>query len=93
MIAVAPPLLAAAVVLIGALRYEPTALVLTWPNGHVERLAATSPEVCRAAIRAIVGGLWRPAEVEPAAARCEPGDLFAVDSTCIHGYSCPEDRR
>lgn len=80
--------LAAGFVLAGSADYQPQILTLAWPDGHVERLAATSPDTCAMALRAIVTGLWRPAEIEPQTATCSPGDLFAAGSTCIAGFNC-----
>ncbi len=93
MIAFHPAVFAIVVVLIGAARYEPNILTLEWPDGHREQLAATSPETCRTAVRAIVTGLWRPAEVEPVSATCAPGDIFPAGSEFIRGFNAPGDRR
>lgn len=77
----------------GALDYDPHILTLAWPDGSQERLAATSGAVCGQAVRAILLGLWRPAEVEPVRASCAPGNLFSARSLCIEGYSCPRGVR
>lgn len=82
-----PPLVfALGVVLVGGLRYEPTILNLTFDDGHQELIAATSPETCETAIRAINGGLWVPAH-GAVTASCAPGDLFAPGSTTIPGLN------
>lgn len=73
--------------------YDPHVLILTWPGGHQERLAATSESICRKAIRAMWLGFWRPAETEPTSATCVPGNLFAPGSEYITGFNAPGDRR
>jgi hypothetical protein len=85
------PILSAAVLFCGALGYEPTILTLVWPDGHQERLAATSAADCAAAQRAIRLGLWRPlgmADDQAPATSCTPGNLFRPGAMCIAGYNC-----
>ena len=83
-----PALLAFGFVLIGSLRYEPVILRVEFTDGTVERMPATSPETCAAAVRAIDGGLWAPLGTGVASARCEPGNLFGPDEMCIRSYNC-----
>lgn len=93
----APPVLAALFVLAGSLSYDPQILTLRWPDGHEERIAATSPDTCDSAVRAVRLALWpasgdpagRPA---PASASCAPGNGFAGGADCIHGFNCGRDR-
>ena len=87
-----PVLLALGFVLVGSLRYEPVILRVEFDDGTVERLAATSPEACMSAVRAIDRGLWAPIGAHIASARCEAGNLFGPDEMCIKGYNCLGDR-
>lgn len=82
------PLLAIAVVLIGSASYDPFILTLTFPDGHEERIAATTPEVCATAVRAIERRLWPKDEPLPATATCQPGNLFSAQSLCIENFNC-----
>jgi hypothetical protein len=88
-----PAALAAGFVLIGSIVYDPHVLLLRWPDGHEERIAATSPATCGAAVRAIDLGLWRPGDAEPLSATCAPGDIFSVGSNCIAGRCDTGGRR
>jgi hypothetical protein len=83
-----PALFALGVVLIASADYDPQTLTLRWPDGRDERMAATSPATCQAAVRAIERGLWRPVGDEPVSATCAPGDLFSARSKCIKGFNC-----
>lgn len=83
-----PAIFAATIVLIGSTGYDPQILTVTWPDGHVERVAATSPETCAAAVRAVERGLWVPVDSGPVTATCAPGDLFPPGSGCIKNYNC-----
>jgi hypothetical protein len=88
----AQPALAATFVLIGSLVYDPQILTLRWPDGREEQAAAISPDTCEAAVRAVERGLWPRDDPAPTSATCAPGDLFATDAGCIHGYNCPAPR-
>lgn len=88
----APPLLAALFVLAGSLSYDPQILILRWPDGHEERVAATSPDTCATAVRAVNLALWPADQPPPSSAICTPGNGFVHGSDCIHGFNCPEDR-
>ena len=95
-----PALFAVALVLAGSLDYEPSVLVLRWPDGHEEQIATTSPDTCEQAVRAVASGMWQvEKDIAPGArvaktvppqpsATCIPGDRFAPGSTCIAGFNC-----
>lgn len=87
-----PPLLAAAFVLAGALDYDPQILILRWQDGHEERIAATSPDTCRSAVRAVHLAIWPADQPPPVSASCGPGNGFAPESDCIHGFNCKPAR-
>lgn len=88
----APPALAALFVLAGSLVYDPQILTLRWADGHEERVAATSPETCESAVRAVRLALWPPDQPAPASATCAPGNGFARNGDCIHGFNCNKGR-
>lgn len=88
----APPLFAAIFVLAGALNYEPQILTLRWPDGHEERIPATSSDTCETAVRAVHLAIWPADQPAPASASCAPGNGFAPDAHCIHGYNCERRR-
>lgn len=87
--AVTLPLVLSFPVILTATLTDPHILLLTWPDGHEQQLAATSQETCEQARYAIAAGLWRPGGRDPASTRCTPGNLFSERSLCIAGYSCP----
>jgi len=98
----APPFLAAAFVLAGSLDYDPRILTLRWPDGHEERIAATSPDTCATAVRAVGLAIWPAGQPPPVSASCRPGNGFAaVDrqptdlirgAHCIRGFNCEHPR-
>jgi hypothetical protein len=90
--ALAPPLLAAAFVLAGALDYDPQILTLRWPDGHEERIAATSPDTCKTAVRAVQLAIWPADQPPPVSASCGPGNVFAPGSDCIVSFNCGRAR-
>lgn len=73
---------------------DPHTLVVTWPDGSTETVAATTPEICALAAAALLAGRWRPVgrPEPPLSASCSAGNAFASDAFCIHGYTCERRR-
>jgi len=79
-------------VLAGSLIYDPFILILRWQDGHEERIAATSPDTCETAVRAVQLAIWPVDQPPPVSASCRPGNEFAAGADCIAGFNCPRDR-
>lgn len=54
--------------------YDPHVLVLSFADGHSERLSATSGNTCAAALRALATGMWSVVGPRPVDARCQRSD-------------------
>jgi hypothetical protein len=87
--------LAAGLLLLAADTVDPHTLVVTWPDGSEETVAATTPEICAIAAAALLSGLWRPVgrPEPPLSASCSTGNAFAADAFCIHGFTCEKRGR
>jgi hypothetical protein len=86
--------LAAGLLWLAADTVDPHRLVVTWPDGSEETVAATNADTCAIAATALATGLWRPVgrPEPPLSASCATGNAFAADAFCIHGYTCPRRR-
>lgn len=74
--------------LIAALAFAPQYLIATDDRGQViERICATSPATCAAAITAIGRG-WVMPELRGRHLYCEPADCFTPAAQCIAGFNC-----
>jgi hypothetical protein len=79
--------LAAGLLWLAADTVDPQTLVVTWPDGERETVAATNAGICAIAVSALLSGLWRPVgrPEPPLSASCSTGNAFAADAFCIRG--------
>ena len=84
--------LALGVVLAGSLDWDPHFLVATWPDGHTERVPATTGASCNAAVAALYKGFWHLDDKAhggaPVSASCVAGDGFTPADLCIAHLNC-----
>jgi hypothetical protein len=87
-------ILAAGLLWLAADNVDPRTLVITWPDGTEETVAATNADTCAIAATALATGLWRPVgrPEPPLSASCAAGNAFAADAFCIHGLNCERRR-
>jgi hypothetical protein len=87
--------LAAGLLLLAADTVDPHTLVVTWPDGSEETVAATNAGICAIAASALLSGLWRPVgrPEPPLSASCNAGNAFASDAFCIRGHDRDCGRR
>jgi hypothetical protein len=74
---------------------DPHRLVVTWPDGSEETVAATNADTCSIAATALLSGLWHPVgrPEPPLSASCAAGNAFAADAFCIRGHDRDCGRR
>jgi len=87
--------LAAGLLWLAADNVDPRTLVITWPDGSEETVAATNASICAVAVSALLTGLWRPVgrPEPPLSASCTVGNAFAADAFCIKGHDRDCGRR
>jgi hypothetical protein len=70
---------------------DPHTLVVTWPDGSEETVAATSAETCAMAALALLGGIWAPVghPEPPQAVACEHRSSFQAGWDCVKNFNCP----
>jgi hypothetical protein len=74
---------------------SPRTLIIEWPGGEREIVAATNAGICAIALSALLARLWRPVgrPEPPLSASCSTGNAFAADAFCIKGHDRDCGRR